>query len=267
LWYRPDKLEAVGFDAPPATWDEYFALADALAEAGMVALGIGDANQTQSGHNFESILLAVLGPDDYRGLFDGSISWDDARITEALEIMNRTFDTANPDRLSVVPGDVASAFPNDDGAAMIISGDWTHGQLKAIGFDGYHWAAAPGTDGIFMVLSDSFGLPKGAPNRENALNFLRICGSKAGQDAFNPLKGSIPARTDADTSLYDEYQLEAIAAFGSDILVPSIQHGAAAKQSFLLDYDFATNNLATNRDVAQAQAMLVQAAEDAAFGQ
>ncbi|MEX1019751.1 MAG: ABC transporter substrate-binding protein [Litorilinea sp.] len=267
LWYRPDKLEAVGFDAPPATWDEYFDLADRLAAEGMVALGMGDVNQTQSGHNFESILLAVLGPEAYRGLFDGSVGWDDARVTEALEILSRTYDNANPDRLSVVNGDVVSAFPTDEGAAMIISGDWAHGQLKAIGYDGYHWAPVPGTEGMFMVLSDSFGLPQGAPNRENALNFLRACGSKEGQDAFNPIKGSIPARTDADQSLYDEYQLEAIADFGSNTLVPSIQHGAATKQSFLLDYDFATNDLAVNRDVAQAQAMLVTAAEDAAFGQ
>ena len=116
------------------------------------------------------------------------------------------------------------------------------------------------------MLSDSFGLPKGAVNRDNAINFLKICGSKAGQDAFNPLKGSIPARTDADPSVYDEYQLQAMEDFKTNTLVPSIQHGAAAKQSFLLDYDLAINDLAVNRDVAKAQALLVTAAETAAFG-
>ena len=267
LWYNPEKLAAVGYDAPPATWEEFFALGDALLEAGITPLGIGDVNQTQSGHNFESVLLSVLGPDDYRGLFDGSVGWDDARVTEALEIMNRTYDYANEDRFSVTNGDLVSEFPSDEGVAMIISGDWTHGQLKAMGYTDHRWAPVPGTDGIFIVLSDSFGLPKDAPNRDNALAFLRAAGSRAGQDAFNPIKGSIPARTDADTSVYDEYQLSAIEDFGTNILVPSIQHGAAAKQSFLNDYDFATNELATNRDVATAQAMLVQAAEDAAFGQ
>ena len=267
LWYNPEKLASVGFDAPPATWDEFFAVGDALLAAGITPLGIGDVNQTQSGHNFESILLSVLGPDAYRGLFDGSVGWDDARVTEALEILNKTYDYANEDRFSVTNGDLTSEFPSDEGVAMIISGDWTHGQLKAMGYSGHSWAPVPGTAGIFMVLSDSFGLPKGAPNRDNALAFLRAAGSQAGQDAFNPIKGSIPARTDADKSNYDEYQLSAIEDFGSNILTPSIQHGAAAKQSFLNDYDFATNELATNRDVATAQAMLVQAAEDAAFGQ
>ena len=265
MWYRPDKLAEVGVDAPPATWDEFFEVAEKLAEAGIPAMGMGDVNQTQSGHIFESILVATLGVDAYRGLFDCTTSWEDEGVTQALEIMNRMYDYANEDRLSVVQGDVMSAFSGDNGAAMVISGDWSHGQLKAMGYTDYSWAPSPGTDGIFIVLSDSFGLPNGAPNRENAVNFLGVVGSQAGQDAFNPIKGSIPARIDGDKSLYDEYQLEAMDAFASDILVPSIQHGAAAKQSFLLDYDFATNDLAVNRDVAKAQEMLVVAAEDAGF--
>jgi glucose/mannose transport system substrate-binding protein len=211
--------------------------------------------------------VAKLGPEAYRGLFDGTTGWDDERVTEALETLNKVYDYANPDYLSTSWGDINDRYVADDGPAMMIMGDWTHGVLKSKGFTNYHWAPAPETEGLFIVLSDSFGLPKDAPHRENALNFLRAVGSKAGQDAFNPPKGSIPARTDADPSVYDEYQLEAMEAFKTNTLVPSIQHGAAAKQSFILDYAIAINNLATNRDVATAQQMLVQAAEDAGFGQ
>ncbi len=46
------------------------------------------------------------------------------------------------------------------------------------------------------MLSDSFGLPKNAPNRENVIKWLTLCASQEGQDAFNPIKGSIPARID-----------------------------------------------------------------------
>jgi glucose/mannose transport system substrate-binding protein len=147
----------------------------------------------------------------------------------------------------------------------MIMGDWTHGVLKSKNFTDYHWAPSPGTTGKFIVLSDSFGLPLGAPHRDNAIAFLKICGSREGQDAFNPIKGSIAARTDADPSVYDEYQLEAMEDFKTNTLVPSIQHGAAAKQSFLLDYDIAINYLATARDVAATQEQLVSAAEVAGF--
>jgi len=265
LWYRTDKLAEVGAEAPK-TWDEFFVVAEQLKAIGVPALAIAENEPNFSGHVFECVLNAVMSPEQYRGLFDGSVGWDDAQVTEALEILNKAYDYANPDFLSTSWGDINDRYVADDGPAMMIMGDWTHGVLKSKGFTTYHWAAAPGTEGKFIVLSDSFGLPKGAPHRDNAIAFLKACGSKEGQDAFNPLKGSIPARMDADPAVYDEYQLEAIEAFKTNTLVPSIQHGAAAKQSFVLDYAIAINILATTRDVAVTQAALVQAAVDAEFG-
>ena len=266
LWYRPSLLEQVGVTEPPKTWDEFFEVAEALKEAGINALAVAENEPNFSGHVFENVLVASMDPDTYRGLFDGSTPWDDERVVQALEILNRAYDYANPDYLSTSWGDINDRFVADDAPAMMIMGDWTHGVLKSKGFTDYKWAPAPGTEGIFIALSDSFGLPVNAPHRENAVNFLRVCGSREGQDAFNPLKGSIPARTDADKSVYDEYQLAAMEDFASNTLVPSIQHGAAAKQSFVLDYAIAINVLATARDVEQAHAALLQAAEDASFG-
>lgn len=269
MWYRPSRLAEVGVETPPATWDEFFEVAEQLKEAGIPAIAIAEQGSGGgfSGHVLENILVSVLGPEDYRGLFDGSTGWDDERVTQSLEIMNRLYDYANEDFQSTSWGDINDRFVSDDGPAMMVMGDWTHGVMLSKGFEDYHWTAAPGTDGLFMVLSDSFGLPKDAPNRENAINFLRILGSQEGQDAFNPIKGSIPARTDGDRSKYDEYLNEAMDAFGSDEGVPSIQHGAAAKQSFIVDYDIALADLAANRDVAQAQQLLVDAAEVAGFGE
>lgn len=266
MWYRPSLLEAAGLSAPPATWDEFFVAAEALKTAGINALAVAEIEPNFCGHVFESLLVAKLGPDTYRGLFDGSTGWDHEGVTQALETLNMALDYANSDYLSTSWGDINDRFVADTAPAMMIMGDWTHGVLMSKGFTDYRWAPAPDTDGIFVVLSDSFGLPKGAPHRDNAINFLRICGSRDGQDAFNPIKGSIPARTDPDTSKYDEYLLSAMDAFAADTLVGSIQHGAAAKQSFVLDYAIAVNILATKRDVAEAQAALLRAAEDAEFG-
>jgi len=265
LWYRPSKLEAAGVAAAPTTWDEFFAAAELLKAAGIPALAVAEIEPNFSGHVFENILITQLDQAGYLGLFDGSTSWEDERVTKALSILNQALDYANPDYLSTSWGDINDRFVADDGPAMMIMGDWTHGVLMSKGFTDYRWAPAPDTAGIFMVLSDSFGLPKNTPHRDNAVNFLRVCGSREGQDAFNPIKGSIPARTDPDLSKYDEYLLSAMEDFKSNTLSPSIQHGAAVKQSFVLDYAIAINNLATNRDVAAAQAMLVQAATDAEF--
>ena len=267
LWYRTDKLEAAGIKEAPKTWDDLFAAAETLKAKNIPALAIAENEPGFCGHEFENVLVATLGPDDYRALFTGKLKWDDAKVTKCLETLNKALDYANSDYLSTSWGDITDRFMADTAPAMMIMGDWTHGVLKSKSFKNYKWAPAPGTEGIFIVLSDSFGLPKNAPHRENALNFLRICGSKDGQDAFNPIKGSIAARTDADKSKYDEYQLSAMEDFKKNTLVPSIQHGAAAKQSCVLDYDLAINILATKRDVKAAQAKLVQAATDAGFGE
>lgn len=269
LWYRPSRLAEVGVEEPPTTWDEFFTVAELLKEAGIPAFAMAEQGGAGgfSGHVFENILVSVMGPEKYRGLFDGTTGWDDPDVTASLEILNRVYDYANPDFPSTSWGDINDRFISDDGPAMMVMGDWTHGVLMSKGFDDYRWAPAPGTEGLFMVLSDSFGLPKNAPSRENAVNFLRIVGSKEGQDAFNPIKGSIPARTDGDRSKYDEYLNYAMDSFENDEGVPSIQHGAAAKQSFLLDYDIALADLAANRDVAKTQQMMVDAADVAEFGQ
>jgi glucose/mannose transport system substrate-binding protein len=269
MWYRPSRLAEAGIEEPPKTWDEFFEAAEQLKEAGVPAIAIAEQGSGGgfSGHVLENILVSVMGPEKYRGLFDGSTSWADEDVTTSLEIMNRLYDYANPDYQSTSWGDINDRFVSDDGPAMMIMGDWTHGVLMSKGFEDYHWTTAPGTEGLFMVLSDSFGLPKNAPDRDNAIAFLRIIGSKAGQDAFNPIKGSIPARTDGDRSKYDEYLNEAMDAFQTDEGVPSIQHGAAVKQSFLVDYDIALADLGTNRDVARAQQLLVDAAKVAGIGE
>jgi glucose/mannose transport system substrate-binding protein len=62
----------------------------------------------------------------------------------------------------------------------------------------FGWVSHPGTDGSFIIVADGFTLAKGAPHKEAALAWLKMVGSKEAQEAFNRLKGSIPARTDVD---------------------------------------------------------------------
>jgi glucose/mannose transport system substrate-binding protein len=139
----------------------------------------------------------------------------------------------------------------DGKAAMTVMGDWIEGYFRsqgAIPNKDYGWIAAPGTEDVFIWHSDSFGLPTGALHRDAALAWLKVVGSKKGQDAFNPIKGSIPARTDADKSLYGEYQQWAIDHFASDILVPSVEYGAAVPAPYLDAYDAAVTAFSKDLD-------------------
>jgi len=266
-WYRPSKLEAIGATELPKDWDEFLVMAEAMKAKGIPAIAMAGAGGGGNGQTMECIILSVYGAEDWPKLFDGTLDWSDERMTHALEIMNNLYDYVQPDFLSQSGTQVNDVMMNDDGPFTFINGDWIHGYYKSKEFTDYKWAASPGTDGTYLLLSDSFGLPKGCKYRDNAIAWLKVCGSKEGQDAFNPIKGSIPARTDGDVSLYDEYQLWAMDEWKADALVGSLQHGAAAKQSFLLDYDQILNDMIATRDVAATQAALVQAVGDAGFGQ
>ncbi len=234
LWYNP-KVFTDNNLQPPKTMDDFFKVADALKAKGITPLAVGGKDGFEASHLFESVLLATLGPEDYTKLWSGdATAWADERVATAIDTMARMLTYANPDRSALGWADAAQLVL-DGKAGMSIMGDWAVGYFlskNAKPNESFGWAASPGTDGVFMWLSDSFGLAKGAPNPEQAMAWLRVCGSKEGQDAFNPVKGSIPARTDADKSKYDEYLQWSIDQFGTAKLAPSASHGAATTNAF-----------------------------------
>ena len=128
----------------------------------------------------------------------------------------------------------------------------------------YGWATVPGTDGVYQWLSDSFTLPKGAPHREATLAWLKLVGSQEGQDAFNPVKGSIPARTDADAAKYDTYLKWALGEWKKDQLAGSLTHGVVASNAWNTDIDTALGLFLKNKDIAKFQSALATAAEQRA---
>ena len=264
LWYNKKMLSDVGAEAP-VTWDDFFAVAEKLKAKSLPALAVAENAPGFYAHVTETMLIATLGPEAYTGLFHGKTAWNDAKVKDALELSKKTLTYANPDYLSVGWGDVNDLMVGGK-VAMMIMGDWTPGVLWSKGFNDFGWAPAPGNKGVYDMLSDSFGLPKGAKNRENTLNWLRVCASKEGQDAFNPKKGSIPARTDADLTKYTDYHKDAMKDWAKDKIVPSIVHGAAAKLSFMTDYMNIINQMAAgSKTVDETVEQLVKAAGAAKF--
>jgi glucose/mannose transport system substrate-binding protein len=264
LWYNK-KIFADNNLTPPTTWDEFFSIADKLKAAGVTPLALGDNGIWASVHLMESILLASMGPDKYRGLWTGTTDWAGPEVKSALETFAKVMKYVNEDH-SALSWDQAAQLLVDGHAAMTIMGDWTEGYFKSVGWKpdvDFGYVPSPGTKGTFIMLSDSFGLPKGAKNRDNAINWLKVLGSKEGQDAFNPLKGSIPARTDGDRSLYDVYLQSAMDDFASNQIVPSLAHGAAASEGWVTSFSDAMSLFVANLDVAAAQDAMVKACQTA----
>ncbi len=264
MWYNPAVLEANGLTAP-TTIEEFFTVADALKAAGVTPLALGDNGIWTATHLLESVLLGTLGADGYRGLWTGDTDWNSPEVTTALESFARMLDYVNADH-AALSWDQAAQLVADGDAAMTIMGDWANGYFTSIDLKpnvDYGYAPSPSTDGIFMMLSDTFSLPKGAPHRDNAIKWLTLAGSKEGQDAFNPLKGSIPARTDGDRSLYDEYLQSAMDDFASNAITPSLAHGAAASEGWVTAFNDIMTLFVTDRNVGNAQAAMAKACVDA----
>ncbi len=264
LWWNKQVFKENGIENPPATLEEFFEVAEKLETAGVTPLAVGGKDKFETPHLFESVLLATYGAEDYPKLWEsGSTLWEeDPRTLEAVETLNRMLSYANQDRASLSWSDAAQTVL-DGKAAMTIMGDWAEGYFLSKGATPnkeFGYAPAPGTEGTFMWLSDSFGLPKGAPHPNAARAWLAVAGSKEGQDAFNPKKGSIPARTDADKSLYDEYLQYSIERFAEDTLVPSVVHGAAANETYMTEYGNALNVFSADIDNEALQQALIDAA-------
>src|SRR5256714_15639033 len=88
-----------------------------------------------------------------------------------------------------------------------------------------------------MIVCDTFGLPKGAPDRDNAIGWLKVCGSQEGQAAVNPKKGSIPARTDVSASGFDVISQSFIAEFKTYTLVPTSAYGSGSPSALASAYN------------------------------
>lgn len=253
MWLNPKIFADAGLE-PPTSMDDFFAVAEALQAQGVTPLALGDTNTWPATHLLESVLLASTGPDKYRDLWNGTVSWSDADVQEGLNNFARMMQFVNNDHAALTNMD-AAGYVAEGKAAMNVMGDWVAGyyysQNYELGTD-WDWVPTPGTNGSFIMLSDSFGLAKNAPNRDNVIKWLEVCASIEGQDAFNPIKGSIPSRVDGDRSKYDAYLNAAMDDFASNAIVPSVAHGAAISEAWLTKFNDVMSVFTTDLDVQKA---------------
>lgn len=262
VWANPAVLTEAGLDpaAEYADLDSWFTALDAVKATGKTPLSV--ATTWTQVHLLETVLLSSLGADGYTGLWDGSTDWKGAEVTDALKDFEKLMSYTNTDRDGLDWPD-ATQQVIDGTAAFNVMGDWAEAAFAEAGLSSpadYIYFPVPGTDGVFDFLADSFTLPVGAPHPDGAKAWLETVGSAEGQAAFNKAKGSIPARTDADTSDFSPYQKTAIESFAADTIVSSLAHGAAAPVATLNKVSDATSKFTTGAsDLATFQSELAAA--------
>jgi glucose/mannose transport system substrate-binding protein len=197
-------------------------------------------------------------------LYAGKMKWDDPKVKEAMKYFAKMQDYLNADH-SALSWDQAIGALMEGKVAFNSMGDWAAGEFVKANKkekEDFGWVSHPGTDGSFIIVADGFTLAKGAPHKEATVAWLKSIGSKEAQEAFNPLKGSIPARTDVDKSKFDGYHQWSMNSFANDKLLPSCVHGEAAPAAFQQALNDAVTAFIVDKNVDNFANALVQAAKE-----
>jgi len=265
LWYNTKLLEKSGIKVDDhLSFDQFFATCDKLKAAGIPALGVGDSGIWASAQLFENTLLGVIGPKSWTDLFSGTMQWDDPLVKEAMKLFGKMQDYVNPDH-SALSWDQAIKALMDGKVAFSSMGDWAYGEFLKANMkekEDFGWVCHPYTDGSFIIIADGFTLARGAPHKEAALAWLKSIGSKEVQEAYNSIKGSIPARTDVDRSKFNAYQQWSMNSFAEDELVASCVHGEAAPAAFQQALNEAVTKFVVDRNEDNFANALVQAVKE-----
>jgi glucose/mannose transport system substrate-binding protein len=215
LFFNTQLFKDAGV-AAPTSLDQLFSVAATFQARGITPIALGSNDPwTLPLLLFENLLVARAGAAYYREFFLGHGDALAPEIETAVDDLRRLLTYTNANAAQLTWSGAVELVRRGD-AAMTIMGDWAKGYLvsrAAVPDIDFGEIAMPGTDGTFVFTTDTFGLPKGARNPQGADHLLRLFGSKQGQDTFNPIKGSIPARSDADTALYDVMGRRTIADF------------------------------------------------------
>jgi glucose/mannose transport system substrate-binding protein len=265
LWYNPATLKKAGITGAPKSWGQFISALQKAKAKNLIPLALGE--QWTQKHLLETVMIGSLGPKGWAALWKKGANWNSPQVTAALNRFKTVLSYTNSDAASLTWQD-ASKLVADGKAVFNIMGDWADGyfrvDLKKKAGSGYAWAAVPGTTNVYDWLSDSFTLPKGAPHRAAAVQWLGFLGSKKAQDTFNPLKGSIPARKDANAKLYPTYLKYALSQWKGDSLAGSLTHGVVASNKWNTDIDSALGVFLQTKNVARFQAALATAAKKSA---
>jgi len=236
LWINPELLEKAGATVPDSL-ESFFAAAEKLKQANIVPVALG-SDPWQEVTLFESVALAVLGPQGYRRAFvdldpDMLSGEPMVDVFRQFERMRQYIDV----KTKALEWSDASAMLVEGKAAMQFMGDWAKGEFSALGkAPGQEilCVPAPGTQGFFTYNIDSFAFFKHSDDLsiQAQETMAQTILTPAFQREFNLAKGSIPVRTDVDLTGFDTCSLASSTAFQlnqqNKTLVPSISQGLAS---------------------------------------
>jgi glucose/mannose transport system substrate-binding protein len=208
FWYSKAALQKAGVASEPKTVDEFFAALDKLKAAGLTPLAMGGQGW-QEFITFYSVVLHVAGKDTYMKFFKdhdaATVNSEPFRkALTALKKLQGYVDAGSPGR----NWNDATAMVITGKAGFQIMGDWAKGEFagaKQTAGKEFGCFAGFGPTAPYMIAGDVFVFPKTSDKTAIGAQqkLATVFTAPATQVAFNNKKGSIPIRTDVDSSKMD----------------------------------------------------------------
>ena len=306
LMYNRDVLKGAGIAEPGEgyTLDQFLADLDALKASGTTPLCVGGADSISTAGLFESVLLATIGKEGWERIEADRFDWSGQEAQTALSTFGRLMDytdaTGASSTWSEASGRLAagecgfyqmndSAFAestalNDSGAAASAapsagadasasaeapSGAPSAGaSAGAASTDASPVAATvfPGTEGMFLMVVDSFVVSSSTDNRDGANAFLTTALDPQVETDFCKVKGCVPVRNDADVSSLTPYQQQTADALRSQTVLNSISYGEVISPAMQDGFFQAVKNYIATRDAASFNRILTERLNEGAGG-
>ncbi len=204
IYYRKDIFQSQSI-TPPKTWDELLAASKKLKDAGITPFTIGTKALWPTAGWFDYLDLRVNGYDFHMQLTSGKVPYTDPRVKAVFEkwaeLVKPGYFIENHAAI-----DWQDAIPQlvQGKAAMYLMGNFAvatmkNGGLKEdqIGFLPFPEITA-GLPVAEEAPTDTFHIPKGAKNKDDAKKFLAYVASPEAQAKMNATLGQLPVNNKAE---------------------------------------------------------------------
>jgi multiple sugar transport system substrate-binding protein len=229
IYYREDIFNELGL-TEPATMDEEIANCQVIVDSGRSCYAIGTKFLWTAGGWFDYINMRTNGFDFHMELARGEVSWTDDRVRETFANWRKLIDMGGfiPDHQSY-SWQEALNFMTDGEATAYLIGNFAVAPMRDAGLtdeqiDFYQFplidASLPqGED----APTDTFHIPSGAENKDNARAFLSFVASADIQTKINAgdALGQLPVNADSGVDA-DEFLEQ-----GFEMLSTNAQGGVA----------------------------------------
>ena len=225
FWYNKDLFEQAGIDAPPATWAEFLEDVQALKDAGITPISIGEGDKWPGMHFWNYLATRICGQAKFEDAMARTGSFTDPCFVEAgvklqellaLEPFQEGFLGATHDEMQ-------ATFGNGQ-AAMELSGQWAPStqaanaadtvgvaNLGLFGFPAVEGGAGAGTD----VVGGGNGFAIGKNAEPEAIDFVKYLTSVENQTIIAANGSGIPVVKGSEQGLTDPNMLQVAETFAA----------------------------------------------------